>query len=43
MAAHRDGASSPINADTFSISAVHLSIKVPYFSDSCTKNENVTP
>eukprot|EP01052_Picozoa_sp_SAG31_P027736 SAG31_NODE_2620_length_5364_cov_27.556315_4_plen_115_part_00 len=26
-----------INADTFSISAVYLSSKVPYFSNSCTK------
>eukprot|EP01052_Picozoa_sp_SAG31_P020238 SAG31_NODE_1513_length_8045_cov_5.748804_2_plen_213_part_00 len=33
----------PIRGDTFSISAAYLSIKVPYFSDSCTKNEKVTP
>eukprot|EP01052_Picozoa_sp_SAG31_P033230 SAG31_NODE_3729_length_3943_cov_6.130593_1_plen_144_part_00 len=29
--------------DTFSISALHLSIKVPYFSNSGHKNEKVTP
>eukprot|EP01052_Picozoa_sp_SAG31_P082723 SAG31_NODE_42796_length_270_cov_0.596491_1_plen_39_part_01 len=28
--------------DTFSISALHLSIKVPYFSNSGHKNEKVT-
>eukprot|EP01052_Picozoa_sp_SAG31_P011496 SAG31_NODE_652_length_13181_cov_14.268155_5_plen_83_part_00 len=28
--------------DTFSISALHLAIKVPYFSDSGHKNEKVT-
>eukprot|EP01052_Picozoa_sp_SAG31_P006708 SAG31_NODE_311_length_17866_cov_7.010750_4_plen_58_part_00 len=27
----------------FSISALHLSIKVPYFSNSGHKNEKVTP
>eukprot|EP01052_Picozoa_sp_SAG31_P015155 SAG31_NODE_966_length_10688_cov_8.343564_5_plen_325_part_00 len=32
-----------INGDTFSISALHLSIKVPYFSNSEHKNEKVTP
>eukprot|EP01052_Picozoa_sp_SAG31_P006915 SAG31_NODE_324_length_17691_cov_8.128126_11_plen_144_part_00 len=31
-----------INGDTFSISALHLSIKVPYFSNSGHKNEKVT-
>eukprot|EP01052_Picozoa_sp_SAG31_P072106 SAG31_NODE_31067_length_372_cov_1.732601_1_plen_39_part_10 len=28
--------------DTFSISALHLAIKVPYFSHSGHKNEKVT-
>eukprot|EP01052_Picozoa_sp_SAG31_P048283 SAG31_NODE_10033_length_1193_cov_1.053931_1_plen_63_part_10 len=28
--------------DTFSISALHISIKVPYFSHSGHKNEKVT-
>eukprot|EP01052_Picozoa_sp_SAG31_P017433 SAG31_NODE_1192_length_9459_cov_15.271581_6_plen_100_part_00 len=32
----------PINVDTFSISALHLAIKVPYFSNSGHKNEKVT-
>eukprot|EP01052_Picozoa_sp_SAG31_P018926 SAG31_NODE_1360_length_8638_cov_55.988055_2_plen_134_part_00 len=32
----------PINGDTFSISALHLAIKVPYFSNSGRKNEKVT-
>eukprot|EP01052_Picozoa_sp_SAG31_P028290 SAG31_NODE_2720_length_5190_cov_3.678256_1_plen_311_part_00 len=32
-----------IHGDTFSISALHLSIKVPYFSHSGHKNEKVTP
>eukprot|EP01052_Picozoa_sp_SAG31_P012477 SAG31_NODE_731_length_12498_cov_7.368336_5_plen_194_part_00 len=31
-----------INGDTFSISALHLVIKVPYFSNSWHKNEKVT-
>eukprot|EP01052_Picozoa_sp_SAG31_P009368 SAG31_NODE_490_length_14932_cov_9.350300_5_plen_70_part_00 len=31
-----------INVDTFSISALHLAIKVPYFSNSGHKNEKVT-
>eukprot|EP01052_Picozoa_sp_SAG31_P007108 SAG31_NODE_335_length_17509_cov_7.127972_10_plen_83_part_00 len=31
-----------MNGDTFSISALHLSIKVPYFSNSGHKNEKVT-
>eukprot|EP01052_Picozoa_sp_SAG31_P036376 SAG31_NODE_4530_length_3159_cov_2.970915_2_plen_101_part_00 len=31
------------HGDTFSISALHLSIKVPYFSNSGHKNEKVTP
>eukprot|EP01052_Picozoa_sp_SAG31_P020540 SAG31_NODE_1548_length_7914_cov_5.353423_12_plen_145_part_00 len=30
------------HGDTFSISALHLSIKVPYFSNSGHKNEKVT-
>ena len=34
--------SIPIQGDTFSISALHLSIKVPYFSNSGHKNEKVT-
>eukprot|EP01052_Picozoa_sp_SAG31_P010409 SAG31_NODE_569_length_14020_cov_11.049565_16_plen_98_part_00 len=29
--------------DTFSISALHLAIKVPYFSNSGHKNEKATP
>eukprot|EP01052_Picozoa_sp_SAG31_P004504 SAG31_NODE_187_length_20848_cov_22.521953_10_plen_117_part_00 len=29
--------------DTFSISALHIAIKVPYFSNSWHKNEKVTP
>eukprot|EP01052_Picozoa_sp_SAG31_P040558 SAG31_NODE_5902_length_2264_cov_2.222633_1_plen_50_part_10 len=29
---------NPIKVDTFSISALHLAIKVPYFSDSGHKN-----
>eukprot|EP01052_Picozoa_sp_SAG31_P048157 SAG31_NODE_9951_length_1206_cov_1.357724_2_plen_184_part_00 len=33
---------SLIHGDTFSISALHLSIKVPYFSNSGHKNEKVT-
>eukprot|EP01052_Picozoa_sp_SAG31_P048378 SAG31_NODE_10097_length_1183_cov_1.302583_1_plen_114_part_00 len=32
----------PIKGDTFSISALHLAIKVPYFSNSGHKNEKVT-
>eukprot|EP01052_Picozoa_sp_SAG31_P015725 SAG31_NODE_1018_length_10354_cov_10.995514_13_plen_163_part_00 len=32
-----------LQGDTFSISALHLAIKVPYFSDSWHKNEKVTP
>eukprot|EP01052_Picozoa_sp_SAG31_P012011 SAG31_NODE_692_length_12772_cov_15.543044_10_plen_198_part_00 len=32
----------PIHGDTFSISALHLAIKVPYFSNSGHKNEKVT-
>eukprot|EP01052_Picozoa_sp_SAG31_P005462 SAG31_NODE_240_length_19407_cov_29.686140_16_plen_321_part_00 len=32
-----------IQGDTFSISALHLAIKVPYFSNSRHKNEKVTP
>eukprot|EP01052_Picozoa_sp_SAG31_P033464 SAG31_NODE_3786_length_3882_cov_2.127941_3_plen_248_part_00 len=32
-----------IHGDTFSISALHLAIKVPYFSDSGHRNEKVTP
>eukprot|EP01052_Picozoa_sp_SAG31_P070541 SAG31_NODE_29416_length_395_cov_1.942568_1_plen_43_part_10 len=31
-----------LKGDTFSISALHLSIKVPYFSNSRHKNEKVT-
>eukprot|EP01052_Picozoa_sp_SAG31_P041784 SAG31_NODE_6433_length_2022_cov_2.040562_1_plen_45_part_10 len=31
-----------IHGDTFSISALHLSIKVPYLSNSGHKNEKVT-
>eukprot|EP01052_Picozoa_sp_SAG31_P058629 SAG31_NODE_18021_length_649_cov_1.312727_2_plen_91_part_01 len=31
-----------IHGDTFSISALHLAIKVPYFSNSGHKNEKVT-
>eukprot|EP01052_Picozoa_sp_SAG31_P070148 SAG31_NODE_28991_length_402_cov_1.155116_1_plen_65_part_10 len=31
------------HGDTFSISALHLAIKVPYFSNSGHKNEKVTP
>eukprot|EP01052_Picozoa_sp_SAG31_P073831 SAG31_NODE_32894_length_350_cov_1.031873_1_plen_88_part_01 len=31
-----------IKVDTFSISALHLAIKVPYFSNSGHKNEKVT-
>ena len=31
-----------IHGDTFSISALHLAIKVPYFSNSWHKNEKVT-
>eukprot|EP01052_Picozoa_sp_SAG31_P033479 SAG31_NODE_3790_length_3878_cov_1.766931_6_plen_82_part_00 len=36
-------AGTPIHGDTFSISALHLSIKVPYFSNGGHKNEKVTP
>eukprot|EP01052_Picozoa_sp_SAG31_P013360 SAG31_NODE_801_length_12013_cov_23.812070_21_plen_205_part_00 len=32
----------PLKDDTFSISALHLAIKVPYFSNSGHKNEKVT-
>eukprot|EP01052_Picozoa_sp_SAG31_P027991 SAG31_NODE_2666_length_5273_cov_2.404716_4_plen_45_part_00 len=32
-----------MHGDTFSISALHLAIKVPHFSDSWHKNEKVTP
>eukprot|EP01052_Picozoa_sp_SAG31_P045636 SAG31_NODE_8409_length_1457_cov_1.311487_4_plen_45_part_01 len=31
-----------LHGDTFSISALHLAIKVPYFSNSRHKNEKVT-
>eukprot|EP01052_Picozoa_sp_SAG31_P057422 SAG31_NODE_16986_length_687_cov_1.741497_1_plen_37_part_01 len=31
-----------LQADTFSISAVFISIKVPYFSNSCTKLRTAT-
>ena len=34
--------SASINGDTFSISALHLAMKVPYFSNSGHKNEKVT-
>eukprot|EP01052_Picozoa_sp_SAG31_P019957 SAG31_NODE_1479_length_8180_cov_7.141684_8_plen_105_part_00 len=33
----------PMNGDNFSISALFLSMKVPYFSNSRHKNEKVTP
>eukprot|EP01052_Picozoa_sp_SAG31_P018301 SAG31_NODE_1292_length_8967_cov_2.998985_2_plen_183_part_00 len=38
---HRFSVSS-VHGDTFSISALHLAIKVPYFSNSGHKNEKVT-
>ena len=33
----RNATAAGLQGDTFSISAVFLSIKVPYFSNSCTK------
>eukprot|EP01052_Picozoa_sp_SAG31_P020989 SAG31_NODE_1601_length_7786_cov_33.553272_7_plen_84_part_00 len=38
----KNESSRPIHGDTFSISALHLSTKVPYFSNSGHKNEKVT-
>eukprot|EP01052_Picozoa_sp_SAG31_P049435 SAG31_NODE_10827_length_1093_cov_0.996982_1_plen_128_part_00 len=37
------GWAEPTHGDTVSISALHLAMKVPYFSNSGHKNEKVTP